>query len=121
MAVASSCIRVTPCLIVIMNSGLAVMYVRLVHLAVCIVGNRLVAIATFVSHKHLWASLVEMASVVVRVHCKRPVACFPCHGAIEMAQGHILVILPAVQNIAKVCVTAIPPDTEHISVSVQAH
>ena len=84
MAVTSSCIRVTPCLIVIMNSGLAVMYVRLVHLAVCIVGNRLVAIAPFVSHKHLWASLVEMASVVVSVHCECPGTCLPSYWAIEM-------------------------------------
>jgi len=76
---------------------------------------------TLVGHEHRWTVIVEMASVVVRVHCKRPTASLPSYRAIEVGECHILVVLPAVQDIAEVCVTAIPPDTEDITVSVLAH
>ena len=76
---------------------------------------------TLVGHEHRWTVIVEMASVVVRVHCKCPTACFPSHRAIEMGKSYILIELPTVQDIAEVCVTAIPPDAEDITVSVQAH
>ena len=45
----------------------------------------------------------------------------PNHRTIEVGESHILVELPAVQNIAEICVMAIPPDAEYITVSVQAH
>ena len=68
MAVTSSCIRVTPCLIVIMNSGLvvvcrrvAVMYGRLVHLAICIVGSGLVIVTATIANINRRTSLVEVA------------------------------------------------------------
>ena len=78
-------------------------------------------VGTLVGHEHCWMVIVEMTSVVVRVHCERPVACLPCYRAIEVGESHILVKLPAVQDIAEVSVTAIPPDAEDITVSVQAH
>ena len=62
-----------------------------------------------------------MPSVIVSIYCECPSASLPCHRAIEVGECHILVVLPAVQDIAEVCVTAIPPDAEDITVSVQAH
>ena len=97
------------------------MYNWLCHLAVSIEADIATVISTLVSHEHRWTVIVEMASVVVRVHCKRPAASLPCYRTIEVGESHILVILPAVQDIAKVSVTAIPPDAEDITVSVQAH
>ena len=79
------------------------------------------AVTTLVSYEHRWTVIVEMASVVVRVHCECPAACLPCYRTIEVGESHILVELPTVQDIAEVCVAAIPPDAEDISVSVQAH
>ena len=78
-------------------------------------------VAALVSHEHCWTVIVEMASVVVRVHCECPAACLPCHRTIEVGECHILVVLPAIQHKAEVSVTAIPPDAEDITVSVQAH
>ena len=77
--------------------------------------------ATLVCYKYRRMCIVEMPSVIVSIYCKRPAACLPSHRAIEVVQGHILVVLPAVQNIAEVCIAAIPPDAENITVSVQAH
>ena len=91
----------------------------LVHVSIVRAVNPVVA--ALVSHEHRWTGIVEMASVVVRVHCKRPAAGLPCYRTIEVGECHILVELPAVQDIAEVSVTAIPPDAEDITVSVQAH
>jgi len=76
MAVAT---RVTPCSIVIVNSGLvvvsrciAMMYGWLVQTTISIVGSVLVVIATLVGHKHRRTSLVEMAYVKLkklRIYC----------------------------------------------------
>ena len=77
--------------------------------------------ATLVGHEHRRVCIVEMPSVVVRVHCKCPATCLPSHRAIEVGECHILVELPAVQHEAEVSITAIPPDAEDITVSVQAH
>ena len=73
---------------------------------------------TLVGHEHRWTVIVEMPSVIVSIYCKRPAACLPSHRAIEVVQGHILVELPAVQHEAEVCIAAIPPDAEDITVSV---
>ena len=78
-------------------------------------------VAALVGHEHRRVCIVEMPSVVVRAHCERPATGLPSHRAIEVGESHILVVLPAVQDIAEVCVTAIPPDAEDITVSVQAH
>ena len=55
---------------------------------------------TLVGHEHRWTVIVEMASVVVSIHCERPATCLPSHRTIEVGESHILVILPAVQDIA---------------------
>jgi len=47
--------------------------------------------------------------------------CVVGYRAIKVGECHIFVELPAVQDIAEVSITAIPPDAEDISVSVQAH
>ena len=91
----------------------------LVHVGIVRAVNSVMT--TLVGHEHRWTVIVEMASVVVRVHCKRPAASLPSYRAIEVGESHILVVLPAVQDIVEVSVTAIPPDAEDISVSVQAH
>ena len=108
--------------LVAMSRRSVVMHCRsgLVHVTVCIEAIVLVAVSTRVGHEYLRTVIVEMAPVVVRIHCKRPSACFPCHGAIEVCQSDVLVVLPGVQHIAEVCIATIPPDTEDISVSVQA-
>ena len=49
------------------------------------------------------------------------VCCVVGHRTIEVGESHILIELPAGQNITEVCVTAVPPDAEDITVSVQAH
>ena len=97
------------------------MYNGLCHLAVSIEADITMVVSTLVSHEHRWTVIVEMASVVVRVHCKCPAAGLPSHRAIEVGESRILVVLPAVQDIAEVSITAIPPDAEDITVSVQAH
>ena len=97
------------------------MYNWLCHLAVSIEADIATVISTLVSHEHCWTVIVEMASVVVRVHCERPATGLPSYRAIEVGECHILVELPAVQDIAEVSVAAIPPDAEDITVSVQAH
>ena len=50
-----------------------------------------------------------------------PSISLPSHGAIEVVQCYILVILPAVQHEAEVCIAAIPPDAKYVCMSVQAH
>ena len=102
-----------------MYSWSVVMCCGLVHMSIVRAMNSVVT--TLVGHIHLWMRIIEMASVVVSVHCKRPAACLPCYRTIEVRESHILVVLPAVQDIAEVSVTAIPPDAEDITVSVQAH
>ena len=47
--------------------------------------------------------------------------CVVGYRAIKVGECHIFVELPAVQDIAEVSITAIPPDAEDITVSVQAH
>ena len=94
------------------------MYSGLCHLAVCIEADITMVVSTLVGHEHRWTVIVEMASVVVRVHCERPATGLPSYRAIEVGECHILVELPAVQDIAEVGVTAIPPDAEDITVSV---
>ena len=99
----------------------SMMYSRLCHLAVSIEADIAAVVSTLVGHEHRWTVIVETASVVVRVHCERPATGLPSYRAIEVGECHILVELPAVQDIAEVSVTAILPDAEDISVSVQAH
>ena len=62
--------------------------------------------------------IVETPSVIVRVNCECPTASLPSHGAIEVVQSYILVILPGSQHEAEVCVTTIPPDAKHVAMSV---
>ena len=97
------------------------MYNGLCHLAVSIEADITMVVSTLVSYEHCWTVIVEMPSVVVRVHCKRPAAGLPCYRTIEVGESHILVILPAVQDIAEISVTAVPPDAEDITISIQAH
>ena len=65
--------------------------------------------------------IVETVSAIVRVHCECPSTSLPSHGAIEVVQCYILVILPRSQHEAEVCVTTIPPDAKHVAMTVQAH
>ena len=76
------------------------MYSGLCHLAVCIEADITTVVSTLVSHEHRRMCIVEMASVVVSVHCERPATSLPSHRTIEVGESHILVILPAVQDIA---------------------
>ena len=78
-------------------------------------------VTTTVAHEHLRMCIVEMPSVIVSIYCECPSASLPCHRAIEVGECHILVVLPAIQHKAEICVTTIPPDAEDITVSVQAH
>ena len=78
------------------------MYSGLCHLAVSIEADIATVVSTLVSHEHRRTIIVEMASFVVGVHCKRPAAGFPSHRTIEVGKCHILVVLPAVQYIAEV-------------------
>ena len=78
-------------------------------------------VTTTVAHEHLRMCIVEMPSVIVSIYCECPSASLPCHRAIEVGECHILVVLPAIQHKAEVCVTTIPPDAEDITVSVQTH
>ena len=80
------------------------------HLAVCIEADIATVVSTLVGHVHRGTSIVEMASLVVSVHCERPCTSLPGYRTIEVWESHILVVLPAVQDIAEVSVTAIPPD-----------
>ena len=61
----------------------------------------------------------EMASVVVRVNGESKSTMLPCYGAIEARKCDVLVVLPCIENIAEVSVTAIPPDFEYIGVAVE--
>ena len=63
----------------------------------------------------------ETVSAIVRVYCECPSASLPSYGAIEVGQSHVLVVLPAVQHEAEVCIAAIPPDAKHVTMSVQAN
>ncbi len=78
-------------------------------------------VTTLIAHEYLRMCMEETVSAIVRVNCECPSTSLPSYRAIEVGECHILVELPAVQDIAEVCVTAIPPDAEDISVSVQAH
>ena len=96
-----------------MHSGLR-------HVTSSVEARVTMAVAAPVGNEHLRVCIVEMASIVVRVHCERPATSLPCYRAIEVCQSDVLVVLPGVQHIAEVCIATIPPDTEDISVSVQA-
>ena len=65
------------------------MYSGLCHLAVAvsIEADITMVVSTLVSHEHCWTVIVEMPSVVVRVHCKRPTASLPSHRAIAPVVG----------------------------------
>ena len=78
-------------------------------------------VTTTVAHEHLWMCIVEMPSVIVSIYCECPSTSLPSHRTIEVGECHILVVLPAVQDIVEVSVTTVPPSSENISVSVQAH
>ena len=73
------------------------------------------------SYEHLRMCIVEMPSVIMSVYCECPSTSLPSHGAIEMVQCYILVILPRSQHKAEVCIAAIPPDAKHVTMTVQAH
>ena len=60
------------------------MYSGLCHLAVCIEADITMVVSTFVGHEHCWPVIVEMASVVVRVHCECPASRLPSHRTIEV-------------------------------------
>ena len=96
-----------------MHSGLR-------HVTSSVEARVTMAVAAPVGNEHLRVCIVEMASIVVRVHCERPATSLPCYRAIKVCQSDVLVVLPGVQHIAEVCIATIPPDTEDISVSVQA-
>ena len=98
-----------------------VMHSGLWHVTVSVEARVTMAVAAPVGNEYLRVCVVEMTSVIVRVHCECPATCLPGYRTIEVSKAHVLVELPAVQNIAEVCVTAIPPDAEDITVSVQAH
>ena len=97
-----------------MHSGLR-------HVTVSVEARVTMVVAALVCHKYLRMCIVEMPSVVVRVHCECPATSLPSHRTIEMSQAHVLVELPAVQHEAEVSIAAIPPDAEDITASVQAH
>ena len=78
-------------------------------------------VTTLIAREHLRMCIVEMPSVIVRVHCERPSTSLPSYGAIEVVQSHVFVILPRSQHEAEVCITTIPPDAKHVTISVQAH
>ena len=78
-------------------------------------------VTTLVAHEHRRMCIVETASAIVSVHCECPSTSLPSHGAIEVVQCYILVILPRSQHEAEVCVTTIPPDAKHVTMTVQAH
>ena len=59
------------------------MYSGLCHLAVSIEADIATVISTLVSHEHRWTVIVEMPSVVVRVHCECPATGLPSHWTIE--------------------------------------
>ena len=101
------------------NGSFWVMRCRFVHVSIVRAVNPVVT--TLVCYKYRRMCIVEMASVVVRVHCECPATGLPSHRTIEVGESHILIELPAGQNITEVCVTAVPPDAEDITVSVQAH
>ena len=96
-----------------MHSGLR-------HVTSSVEARVTMAVAAPVGNEHLWVCVEETASVIVGVHCECPATCMPSHRTIEVCQSDVLVVLPGVQHIAEVCIATIPPDTEDISVSVQA-
>ena len=98
-----------------------VMHSGLWHVTVSVEARVTMAVAAPVGNEYLRVCVVEMTSVIARVHCECPAASLPSHRAIEVSQAHVLIILPAVQHKAEVCIAAIPPDAEDITVSVQAH
>ena len=57
---------------------------RLVHVTVCIEAVVLVVVSTLVGHVYLRMVIVEMAPVVMGVHCERPAASLPSHRTIEV-------------------------------------
>jgi hypothetical protein len=81
---------------VAVNGRSIVMHSGLVHVTVCIEAIVLVVVAAPVGNEYLRVCVVEMASVIVGVHCERPATCMPSHRTIEISQAHILVELPAV-------------------------
>ena len=60
-------------------------------MTVCIEAIVLVAVSTLIGNKYLRTVIVEMAPVVVGVHCERPAASMPSHRAIEVCQSGITV------------------------------
>ena len=73
------------------------------------------------SYEYRRMCIVETVSAIVRVNCECPSTSLPSHGAIEVGQSHVLVVLPRSQHEAQVCVTTIPPDAKHVAMTVQAH
>ena len=84
-----------------------------------VMNSRLVMLSTLVCYVYLWMCIEEMASVVVRVNGESKSTMLPCYGAIEVRKCDVLVVLPCIENIAEVSVTAIPPDSEYIGVAVE--
>ena len=60
------------------------MYNGLCHLAVSIEADITMVVSTLVGHEHRWTGIVEMPSVVVRVHCECPATSLPSHRTIEV-------------------------------------
>ena len=60
-----------------MHSGLR-------HVTVSVEARVTMAVAAPVGNEHLRVCIVEMVSVVVRVHCERPATSLPCYRAIEV-------------------------------------
>ena len=96
-------------------------YSGLRHVTVSVEARVTMAVSALIGNEYLRVCVEETASVIVRVHCECPATCMPSYRTIEVRQAHVLFELPAVQNEAEVCVAAIPPDAEDITVSVQAH
>ena len=74
------------------------MYNWLCHLAVSIEADIATVISTLVSYEHRWTVIVEMASVVVRVHCECPAACLPCYRTFHLCSCIELVKYAEIPN-----------------------
>ena len=101
VTIVHSHVAISAVTIIVCNCGLSVMrswnwcmamhwrcmmYSGLCHLSISIEADIATIVSALVGHEHRWTVIVEMASVVVRVHCECPATGLPSHRTIEVGE-----------------------------------
>ena len=56
----------------------------------------------------VWSAIEEEVVAIVAIDYETPSVCNPCNRTVEILDGNVVVVLPAVENVSQIFVAAIP-------------